>query len=80
MQGVFFRSEIRREARRRGLTGWVRNLPDGRVEATFEGEEARVNELVEFCKKGPLGAKITGTSIEWETYVGEFSSFEIRYV
>lgn len=50
VQGVFFRSEMRREATRRGVRGWVRNLPDGRVEAIFEGEEQNVKALVEFCR------------------------------
>ena len=53
VQGVFFRSKIRRKARIYNLTGWVRNLSDGRVEAVFEGEEKIVHKLIEFCKTGP---------------------------
>lgn len=53
VQGVFFRSETARLAQRLGLTGWVRNLDDGRVEAVFEGEQEDVKKAVEFCKRGP---------------------------
>lgn len=79
VQGVFFRSETRHEARLRGVTGWVRNLPDGRVEAVFEGEEELVKELIEFCRRGPPGARVVRVDVKWENYTGEFRSFEIRY-
>lgn len=79
VQGVFFRHETRREAKMRGVKGWVRNLPDGRVEAVFEGEEEAVKQLIEFCKRGPPGAKVTGIEVKWEDYMGEFKDFEIRY-
>jgi acylphosphatase len=79
VQGVFFRSETRYEARLRGVKGWVRNLPDGRVEAVFEGEEGAVKELIEFCRRGPPGAKVTKIDVKWEDYTGEFKDFEIRY-
>ncbi|MCS7096041.1 MAG: acylphosphatase [Candidatus Bathyarchaeota archaeon] len=79
VQGVFFRSATRREARKHGVTGWVRNLPDGRVEAVFEGEEAAVKNLVEFCKHGPTGAIVKSVEVKWTDYKGEFESFEIRY-
>lgn len=79
VQGVFFRSEARHEAKRRGVKGWVRNLPNGRVEAVFEGEEENVKELVEFCKRGPPGARVRNVDVVWENYTGEFKDFEIRY-
>ena len=79
VQGVFFRTETQDEATRQGITGWVRNLPDGRVEAVFEGEKDRVEILVEFCKRGPPGARITNTEVITENYTGEFRSFRIRY-
>jgi acylphosphatase len=79
VQGVFFRSEIKHEAAKYGLSGWVRNLPDDRVEAVFEGEQEDVKKLLEFCKKGPPGAKVTRIDVIWETYSGEFRGFEIRY-
>ena len=79
VQGVFFRSETRNEARRRGVKGWVRNLSDGRVEAVFEGEEEAVRELIEFCEHGPRGATVTKVNLTWENYLGQFKDFEIRY-
>ncbi len=79
VQGVFFRSETRREAKKHSVKGWVRNLPDGRVEAVFEGDEEAVKKLIEFCKHGPPYAKVTNVEVIWENYAGEFSDFEIRY-
>ncbi|MDH7477800.1 MAG: acylphosphatase [Candidatus Bathyarchaeota archaeon] len=79
VQGVFFRSKTQYEAKKRGVTGWVRNLPDGRVEAVFEGEEEKVKELVNFCRRGPPGARVTYVDVRWENYTGEFRDFEIRY-
>ena len=79
VQGVLFRSETRRKAKKHRVNGWVRNLPDGRVEAVFEGEENDVKTLVDFCRQGPLGAKVTNVEMAWEKYVGEFEGFEIRY-
>ena len=77
VQGVFFRSETRREARRYNVTGWVRNLPDGRVEAVFEGEKENVERLVEFCRQGPSSAKVTQTEVIYESYTGEFRDFKL---
>ena len=79
VQGVFFRSEIRREAMKRDVAGWIQNLAYGRVEAVFEGEEGEVDQLVDFCKKGPPGARVAGMSVRLETYTGEFDGFEISY-
>jgi acylphosphatase len=79
VQGVFFRSETRNEAKHRGVKGWVRNLSDDRVEAVFEGEEREVKALIEFCKRGPPGARVTGVQVVMENYIGEFGEFEIRY-
>lgn len=79
VQGVFFRSETEYEAVKRNVYGWVRNLPDGRVEAVFEGEKGTVEELVEFCKRGPRGARVSEVEVRWEEYKGEFKEFRIRY-
>ncbi|MGQ9551435.1 MAG: acylphosphatase [Candidatus Bathycorpusculaceae bacterium] len=79
VQGVFFRSEVRYEARKRGVKGWVRNLPDGRVEAVFEGEEEAVKALVDFCKTGPPGARVTSVNLKWQPFLGEYKDFTIRY-
>jgi acylphosphatase len=79
VQGVFFRYETRQQARRLGVTGWVRNLPDGRVEAIFEGEKEAVDFMIEFCRRGPPGARVEKVKVTWEPYKGEFEGFRIRY-
>jgi acylphosphatase len=79
VQGVFFRSEVRREARRWAVTGWTRNLSDGRVEAVFEGEKKDVERLIEFCRKGPIGAIVTKTEVSLEPYTGEFGDFQVEW-
>jgi len=79
VQGVFFRHETRYKAIMHEVKGWVRNVPDGRVEAVFEGEEEAVKELVEFCKRGPPSARVVKVHVEWGKYIGEFKDFEIRY-
>lgn len=61
------------------MSGWIRNCEDGRVEAIFEGEKANVESLVEFCRRGPSGARVENAVVEWEKYTGEFVSFEIGY-
>lgn len=79
VQGVFFRYHTQELAQRLGVSGWVRNLRDGRVEAVFEGEREQVEEMVKFCRRGPPGARVTDVDIKWEGYRGEFSEFEVRY-
>ncbi len=77
VQGVFFRSATRDEAEIRNVSGWVKNLQDGRVEATFEGEEEAVEQLVEFCRKGPPNAVVRDVEVVWEAYRAEFTGFRI---
>lgn len=79
VQGINFRYHTRNAAQRLNLTGWVRNLSDGRVEVVAEGEEEKVNRLVKFLKKGPLMARIDNTDIKRERYTSEFPDFRIRY-
>lgn len=79
VQGVFFRTETEDQAIRQGVTGWIRNRPDGRVEAVFEGEKETVDKLIEFCRHGPPGARVTNVDVAWEEYKGEFQGFRIRY-
>ncbi len=59
------------------MTGWVRNLSDGRVESIAEGEKARVDELIRFCHLGPPGARVRNVEVEWLEYTGEFRGFRI---
>lgn len=79
VQGIFFRSGTKEIAERLGLTGWVRNMPDGSVEAVFEGDDDRVKEALKWCRKGPAGASVSGVEEKWGHYIGEFDAFEIRY-
>ena len=79
VQGVFFRVETRREANRRNVSGWVQNLQDRRVEAVFEGEKDDVERLIEFCRRGPPGARVKHVEVRWEHYMGELKGFRIRY-
>jgi acylphosphatase len=78
VQGVFFRQTTMRQAESRGVNGWVRNLPDGRVEAVFEGEEAAVKVLVAFCRRGPTSAKVENVEVATEPFAGEFYKFTTR--
>jgi acylphosphatase len=77
VQGVFFRASTRDEARMLGLKGWVRNLPDGRVEAVFEGEKSAVGQMLLWCAHGPPGAEVTDLETRWVDASSEFKSFDI---
>ena len=79
VHGVFFRVETKHNANQNEVKGWVRNLPDGRVEAVFEGENTAVNALIAFCKRGPSHAEVTSIEVTWETYTGEFDKFQIKH-
>jgi len=79
VQGIFFRYETMRNARRRNVTGWVRNLPDGRVEAVFEGEKRDVEAMISFCRRGPPGAIVSDVKVTWDKPTGEFKEFRIIY-
>lgn len=77
VQGVGFRWAVEDEARDAGVTGWVRNLPDGRLEAVFEGEEESVRRMVGFCRRGPAVARVDDVAIIKEEYTGKFEGFFI---
>ncbi len=79
VQGVFFRAHTRDEARARGLTGWVRNLPDGRVEAVFEGERQILDGMLTWCHKGPPYAYVQEVKVNWQPYQGDFKDFRVVY-
>ena len=78
VQGVFFRSETDDQARAHQVTGWIRNMSDGRVETVFEGEGTNVKKLIEYCKRGPPGARVTRVDVKWEQVKDEFAGFEVR--
>jgi acylphosphatase len=77
VQGVWYRGSCARQAARAGVAGWARNLPDGRVEAVFEGEREAVETLLRWCHEGPAHATVTGVEIIDEQPVG-LLSFEAR--
>jgi len=77
VQGVFFRDTCRRMAREHGVSGWVRNLPDGRVEAVFEGRAEDVGRLVEWARRGPSRAVVAGVVVQAEPPEG-LSTFLVR--
>ena len=77
VQGVFFRDTTRRRAEARGLAGWVRNRPDGTVEAVFEGDPEAVEAMLAFCREGPRGAGVERVEVGEEEPEG-LSGFEVR--
>ena len=77
VQGVFFRDTTRRRAEAAGVAGWVRNTREGEVEAVFEGEPQAVDELVEFCQRGPSRAEVSSVEVVEEEPEG-LSGFDVR--
>ena len=77
VQGVFFRAEARARAESLGLAGWIRNAGDGSVEAVFEGDEERVQSMVDWCGRGPNGAEVDDVEAEPEEPTGE-AGFSVR--
>lgn len=77
VQGVAFRWETRRVAEVHRLTGWVRNLPDGRVEAVFEGDRKEVEAVINWCRQGPPVARVEDLNVQWEAVTGEHTGFGI---
>ena len=79
VQGVFYRASAREEALRLGLFGWVRNLPDGDVEAEVEGPDETVQDFVRWCRKGPPAAVVGDVEVERLAYKAEFKGFGILH-
>jgi acylphosphatase len=77
VQGVFFRAEARARAESLGLAGWIRNAADGSVEAVFEGEDDRVDSMVDWSQRGPSGARVDDVEVETEQPIGE-TGFSVR--
>ncbi len=78
VQGVFYRANAQKEAQRLKVTGYVKNLLDGRVEAVIEGEDLCVNKMIQWCEVGPKYARVDKVEIVNEQYKGEFKDFFIR--
>lgn len=79
VQGVYFRQNTRIVANRHRVTGWVKNLKDGRVEAVLEGNEMDVSEVIEWFYAGPPKAIVDDVQIKYEPYIGEFQEFKVKY-
>ncbi|MDM8538498.1 acylphosphatase [Desulfobacterales bacterium HSG17] len=79
VQGVFFRAETQKAAKRHNVSGWVRNKSNGTVEALIEGKEKDVALILEWCKTGSPLSKVKNIDIRWGDYQGEFSDFTISY-
>jgi len=78
VQGVFFRDSTRQKAEELGLAGWVKNTPDGQVEALFEGPSERVREMVRWCEEGPQRASVENVDTDFESAGGDLEGFEVR--
>ncbi len=79
VQGVFFRSNALRKAVQLGVTGWVKNLSDGRVEIIVEGKDDLVNQMLAWCRNGPKGAVVKDIDFEISPYKKEFIDFRVTY-
>jgi acylphosphatase len=79
VQGVFFRYYTQEEATGRGLKGWVRNLPDGRVEAVLQGDQAALERMIQWCRQGPPSSRVDGVEVRWEDPDPGMADFRIRY-
>lgn len=79
MQGVGFRAFVRDHAIELNVSGWVRNTPDGNVEAVFEGSMFKVMELVDLCREGPRSSSVRELKVSWSEPTGEFGGFSVRF-
>jgi acylphosphatase len=79
VQGVYFRQNTRVVASRHGVSGWIRNMKDGRVEIVLEGNEKDVGLVVEWCFTGPPNARVYDVDVNYEKYTGEFQDFTVAY-
>jgi acylphosphatase len=79
VQGVYYRYSTKDKADDLGLSGTVRNLPDGDVEVVAEGEQGQIEALIEWCKRGPRGARVDRIGVEWDEPTGTYADFSIVY-
>ena len=79
VQGVWFRGNAQQVAAAAGVHGWVRNLPDRRVEAVLQGERAAVESVIDFMRTGPPGAAVIDCVVSWRTAGEVFHGFDVRY-
>jgi acylphosphatase len=79
VQGVFFRSTLRSQAKLLNINGWTKNTVEGNVEAVFEGDKDQIEKIISFCWKGPPGSHVRDVRIEWKRPRLDLQGFEIRY-
>jgi acylphosphatase len=79
VQGVYYRAFTRDIAGHLGLSGWVRNLENGSVEALLEGSKEHIEQAIAHCRMGPPGARVEDIGVTWEDYKGDVQGFQIRY-
>ena len=79
VQGVFYRESTKEKARGLGLSGWVRNLPDGSVEAHFEGDESSISAMIKWLNQGPPHARVSNVDVQWSDQIDLHEDFKIRY-
>lgn len=77
VQGVNFRYFTKQKADVLGVTGWIKNLDDGRVEIMAAGKQDKLNQLIEWCKQGPSPAHVTGVELKWQDVTNKYSDFTI---
>ena len=77
VQGVYFRASAQREARRLGLTGWVKNRADGAVEILAEGDEEAIKELTGWAHRGPGASRVDAVDVRWRSFTGDYPDFRI---
>ena len=78
VQGVFYRTSCQEVAQGLGLAGWARNLSTGQVEVLAQGEKEKIEKLIEWCKKGPPGARVNEVRTEWQDLSGKISNFTVK--
>lgn len=79
VQGVFYRDSARRKGRKLGLTGWVKNEPDGSVKIIAQGDKQNLKKFIDWCYNGPIFAKVSKIDIDWETINKPLKDFKIKY-
>lgn len=79
VQGVFFRASAKEAAMNLGVTGWVKNQPDGTVETVAEGKQEALDRFIEWCREGPENASVADVEVDRQEATGEFDTFTIKH-
>ena len=79
VQGVFFRQTLKVMAKKNDVFGWVKNLKNSKVEAVLQGDDEKINKLIEWARGGPANARVEDVEIRNEKFTAEFSKFDVLY-